>query len=119
MDTVALGRSGLQVTPLCFGTWEYSGEWGNVDERAATTTIRRARELGINFFDTAQAYGFGTSERILGAALAGELRTARGERCASTRPIAGRRLTSKFVRRRDQDARETKDDHEVSGSAGG
>src|SRR6266487_1195376 len=70
MEKVALGRSGLKVSPLCFGTWELGGEWGAVDEKAATATIRRAREAGINFFDTAQGYGFGASERLLGTALA-------------------------------------------------
>jgi aryl-alcohol dehydrogenase-like predicted oxidoreductase len=85
MDTIELGRSGLKVTPICFGTWEFSGEWGPVDEDAATATIRAARDAGINFFDTAQAYGFGTSERILGAALASELRSSRDEIVLATK----------------------------------
>jgi aryl-alcohol dehydrogenase-like predicted oxidoreductase len=48
-----------------------------VDEQAAVAAITRARSAGINFFDTAQAYGFGRSERLLGRALAAELRLAR------------------------------------------
>src|SRR4051794_14013155 len=68
MDEVELGRSGLKVSPICFGTWELGGEWGSFDERAATAAIRRARDEGINFFDTAQGYGFGASEALLGAA---------------------------------------------------
>jgi aryl-alcohol dehydrogenase-like predicted oxidoreductase len=48
-----------------------------VDEQAAVTAISRVRSAGINFFDTAQAYGFGRSERLLGRALAAELRSAR------------------------------------------
>jgi aryl-alcohol dehydrogenase-like predicted oxidoreductase len=44
-----------------------------VDERAAVDAIRHVRSLGINFFDTAQAYGFGRAERLLGRALAAEL----------------------------------------------
>ena len=59
MDKVTLGRSGLKVSPICFGTWELGGEWGAVDHSTATTAIHRAREVGINFFDTAQGYGFG------------------------------------------------------------
>ena len=77
MQTVTLGATGLEVTPLAYGTWQFGGDWGPVDERAATTAIGHARSLGINFFDTAQAYGFGRSERLLGRALAGEMRSAR------------------------------------------
>ena len=43
MDKVTLGRSGLKVSPICFGTWELGGEWGSFDEKAATAAIRRAR----------------------------------------------------------------------------
>jgi len=85
MDKVTLGRSGLKVSPLCFGTWELGGEWRAVDESAATATIRRAREEGINFFDTAQGYGFGASERLLGTALAEDLRSARDEVVIATK----------------------------------
>jgi aryl-alcohol dehydrogenase-like predicted oxidoreductase len=77
MHTVTLGASGLAVTPLAYGTWQFGGDWGPVDERAAIEAIGHARSLGINFFDTAQAYGFGRSERLLGRALADELRSAR------------------------------------------
>jgi aryl-alcohol dehydrogenase-like predicted oxidoreductase len=85
MDNVTLGRSGLKVSPVCFGTWSFGGEWGAVDEKAATATIRGARQLGVNFFDTAQAYGFGASERLLGDALAGELRTSRDDLVIATK----------------------------------
>jgi hypothetical protein len=85
MDKVMLGRSGLKVTPICFGTWELGGEWGSFDERAATTAIRRARDLGINFFDSAQGYGFGASERLLGAALAEDFRWNRDEVVIATK----------------------------------
>jgi len=67
MEKITLGRSGLKVSPICFGTWELGGEWGAFDEKAATAAIHRARELGVNFFDTAQGYGFGESEELLGA----------------------------------------------------
>jgi aryl-alcohol dehydrogenase-like predicted oxidoreductase len=77
MQTVILGATGLEVTPLAYGTWQFGGDWGLVDEQAAIAAIGHARSLGINFFDTAQAYGFGRSERLLGAALAAELRSAR------------------------------------------
>ncbi|MER6943979.1 aldo/keto reductase [Nonomuraea sp. NPDC000554] len=73
MDTVRLGRTELQVSPVCYGTWQFGGDWGQVDEGAAVAGIRQARERGVNFFDTAQGYGFGVSERILGRALARDL----------------------------------------------
>jgi aryl-alcohol dehydrogenase-like predicted oxidoreductase len=74
---VRLGRSELVVSPIAFGTWQLGGEWGRFDEERAVEAIRHARGLGINFFDTAQAYGFGTSERLLAKALGDELRDAR------------------------------------------
>ncbi len=77
MRTVMLGATGLEVTPLAYGTWQFGGDWGPVDERAAMAAIGHARSLGINFFDTAQACGFGRSERLLGRALAADLRAAR------------------------------------------
>jgi aryl-alcohol dehydrogenase-like predicted oxidoreductase len=55
------------------------------------TAIRRARELGVNFFDTAQAYGFGASERLLGRALRGELTRNRDELVIATK--GGLRMT--------------------------
>jgi aryl-alcohol dehydrogenase-like predicted oxidoreductase len=77
MHTVKLGATGLAVTPLAYGTWQFGGDWGPVDAPAAIAAIQRARSLGINFFDTAQAYGFGRSERLVGRALAADLRSAR------------------------------------------
>lgn len=77
MDTVTLGVTGLEVTPIAYGTWQFGGDWGEVNEEAAVAAIHRAHQLGVNFFDTAQAYGFGTSEQILGRALADHLRAER------------------------------------------
>lgn len=73
METVELGRTRLRVTPIAYGTWQFGGEWGEVDERSAIESIHHARGLGVNIFDTAQGYGFGTAERLLGRALAGEM----------------------------------------------
>jgi aryl-alcohol dehydrogenase-like predicted oxidoreductase len=70
---------------LAFGTWEFSSDWGHADEDAAITMIRRARDLGINFFDTAQQYGFGESERILGKALRPEFARTRDELVIATK----------------------------------
>ena len=64
------------VSRIGLGTWQFgSREWGYGDayaDRAARDIVRRARELGITFFDTAEIYGFGRSERILGEALGHE-----------------------------------------------
>jgi aryl-alcohol dehydrogenase-like predicted oxidoreductase len=73
MDTVTLGMTGLKVSPIAFGTWQLGGDWGSFDQHEAVAAIRHARQLGINLFDTAQAYGFGASERLLGRALREEL----------------------------------------------
>jgi aryl-alcohol dehydrogenase-like predicted oxidoreductase len=59
MQTVTLGATRLEVTPLAYGTWQFGAPWGPVDERAAIEAIGHARSLGINFFDTALAYRFG------------------------------------------------------------
>jgi aryl-alcohol dehydrogenase-like predicted oxidoreductase len=64
------------VSRIGLGTWQFgSREWGYGDtyaDRAAREIVRRARELGITLFDTAEIYGFGRSERILGEALGHE-----------------------------------------------
>jgi aryl-alcohol dehydrogenase-like predicted oxidoreductase len=97
MKTITLGRSGLEVSRVAFGTWQLGGEWGGFDEDAAIAAIRRARELGVNFFDTAQAYGFGVSERLLGRALRDELIRDRNELVIATKG-ALRRTDSGVVR---------------------
>ena len=74
MEQVRLGRSGLMVSRLAFGTWQLGGDWGATDERRAIDAIRRAADLGVTVFDTAQGYGFGESERLLVKALDGPAR---------------------------------------------
>ena len=74
MKQVRLGRSGLTVSRLAFGTWQLGGEWGATDERQAIDAIRRAADRGVTLFDTAQGYGFGASERLLAKALDGRAR---------------------------------------------
>jgi hypothetical protein len=71
MKYIKLGKSELLVSRVAFGTWQLGGDWGATDTDAATLSIRRAAESGVNFFDTAQAYGFGASERLLASALRG------------------------------------------------
>ena len=69
MQSATPGATGLRVSRVGYGTWQLGGDWGSFDEDAATRAIRHARDLGVNFFDTEQAYGFGASERLLGHAL--------------------------------------------------
>src|SRR3954447_20004658 len=69
MQELRLGRTELDVSTIALGTWSFGGDWGAVDADAATRTVARAVDLGITFFDTAQAYGFGQAERVLGDAL--------------------------------------------------
>lgn len=69
MRYVRLGKTGLEVSAIAFGTWALGGEWGDFDEKAAQDSIRHALDLGVTLFDTAQAYGFGRSERLLADAL--------------------------------------------------
>lgn len=77
MKRTTLGRSGLDVSRIAFGTWQLGGEWGSVDAEEAKAAIRHALDLGVNFFDTAEAYGFGESEQMLGEALRPELNSNR------------------------------------------
>ena len=85
MERTTLGRTGLDVSRICFGTWQFGGEWGSLEEQESIAAMRRARELGIDFFDTAQAYGFGASEQLLAKALGDELRSNRDELVIATK----------------------------------
>lgn len=85
MQYTTLGKTGLNVSRIAFGTWQLGGEWGSFDEKAAGEAIRHARELGVNFFDTAQAYGFGKSEAVLGRALSDELKRDRDNLVIATK----------------------------------
>ena len=72
MEYVKLGSAGLKVSRLCLGTMTYgSSKWRDwvLDEDESRPFIRRALELGINFFDTADMYSQGASEEVLGRAL--------------------------------------------------
>lgn len=74
MKQIRLGRTNLHVSRIAFGTWQLGGDWGATDESAAVAAIRHAADQGINFFDTAQGYGFGASEELLTRALNGRPR---------------------------------------------
>jgi aryl-alcohol dehydrogenase-like predicted oxidoreductase len=91
INTVRLGMTDLEVSPIAFGTWQLGGEWGQFDEDDAVAAIRQARELGVNLFDSAQGYGFGASEEFLGRALRDDLDNHRDEVVIATK--GGLRMT--------------------------
>jgi len=67
-----LGKSGIEVTKIGVGLWAVGGdEWGEVQDLESLDMISAALELGINFFDTADVYGVGHSEELLGKAMKG------------------------------------------------
>ncbi|MCI0512644.1 aldo/keto reductase [candidate division KSB1 bacterium] len=70
MKYISLGNTELQVSRICFGTWQMSPRfWGEISDREFSTALRTAFDQGINFFDTADAYGDGLAETVLGKAL--------------------------------------------------
>ncbi|CAG0944170.1 partial Aldo-keto reductase YhdN, partial [Anaerolineae bacterium] len=60
-----LGRTGWRVSTISFGAWAIGSAWGAVDDRESLDALRRAVDRGVNFFDTADVYGDGRSERLL------------------------------------------------------
>ncbi len=76
MNTRVLGRTGLQVSEIGFGGWAIGGNafgnsYGPTDDAESKRAVRRACDLGCTFFDTADVYGHGHSEEVLGEALQG------------------------------------------------
>jgi aryl-alcohol dehydrogenase-like predicted oxidoreductase len=73
-----LGKTGIRVSEIGFGGWAIGGTaeasgmplgWGRSNDEESLAAIRRARDLGVNFFDTADSYGFGRSESLIGIVL--------------------------------------------------
>ena len=70
MELRTLGTSDIQISPILMGTWQAGKEmWTGIDDKETTKAMRAAFDAGITTFDTAEAYGKGHSERILGRAL--------------------------------------------------
>ncbi len=86
MEYRELGRTGWQVSASSFGSWAIGGTWGEVDDRESMAALHKAADLGVNFFDTADVYGDGRSERLLN-----QLRQERSETIYIATK-AGRRL---------------------------
>ncbi len=76
MTTVTLGSTGIAVTPIGLGCWQFSGGkgmagryWPDLGQEAVSDIVRASLEAGVNWFDTAEAYGAGRSETALSTAL--------------------------------------------------
>jgi aryl-alcohol dehydrogenase-like predicted oxidoreductase len=74
LATTELGTTGMEITRVGFGAWAIGGGgwefgWGPQDDQESVASIHRALELGVNWIDTAAAYGFGRSEEVVGYAL--------------------------------------------------
>jgi aryl-alcohol dehydrogenase-like predicted oxidoreductase len=83
-----LGRTGRRISEIGFGAWAIGGDaWGGTDDRESLAALHRAVDLGVDFVDTADVYGDGHSERLIG-----RLRRERGEELVVATK-AGRRLS--------------------------
>jgi aryl-alcohol dehydrogenase-like predicted oxidoreductase len=89
MRTRTPGRLGRPVSEVGFGAWQVGADWGDVDEDTAMQTLRAAADAGVTFFDTADVYGDGRSERLVG-------------RLRRERPDDGLVVATKMGRRAEQ-----------------
>src|SRR5215471_7805841 len=92
MEYRELGRTGWKVSTISFGAWAIGSAWGAVDDKESLAALHRALDRGANFFDTADVYGDGRSERLLA-----QLRKERKEKFWITTK-AGRRLPKQEAR---------------------
>ncbi|MEU3186161.1 aldo/keto reductase [Streptomyces sp. NPDC006923] len=89
MEQRVLGRTGQEVSVVGLGTWQLGADWGDVAESDAFAVLDAAVESGVTFFDTADVYGDGRSEQLIG-------------RYLKDRPDAGVFVATKMGRRADQ-----------------
>jgi aryl-alcohol dehydrogenase-like predicted oxidoreductase len=92
MEYRELGRTGYKVSTISFGAWAIGGAWGSVEDKDSLAALHRSLDLGVNFFDTADVYGDGRSERLLA-----QLRKERKEKFFIATK-AGRRLPKQEAR---------------------
>ncbi len=69
MEYRDFGRTGIKISAIGVGCWEIGGGYGSIEETEFIKAVNRALDLGVNCFDTAEAYGFGASEKSLAKAL--------------------------------------------------
>lgn len=89
MEQRLLGRTGRSVSVVGLGTWQLGADWGEVSETDAREVLEASAEAGVTFYDTADVYGDGRSEQIVG-------------RFAAAHPDAGFTVATKMGRRVDQ-----------------
>jgi len=65
MEYRKFGRTGWEVSAISFGAWAIGSAWGSVDDKDSLAALHKALDLGVNYFDTADVYGDGRSERLL------------------------------------------------------
>ncbi len=87
-----LGRTGYQVSEIGLGTWAMGADWGSVDDATSIRALHAAADAGVSFFDTADVYGDGRSERLLGRFL----RERSGQRLVVATKI-GRRVATEMA----------------------
>ena len=90
MEQRTLGRTGRTVSVIGLGTWQLGADWGDVSETEARAVLDASHGAGVTFFDTADVYGDGRSETIIGGWRAGLSDTERGEVTVATK--MGRRV---------------------------
>ncbi|MDQ3590402.1 MAG: aldo/keto reductase, partial [Actinomycetota bacterium] len=69
MEYRDLGETGMRVSAVSLGTWAFGSEWGTVSDEDSYASLNRAIDLGVNLLDTADVYGDGHSERLIGRLL--------------------------------------------------
>jgi aryl-alcohol dehydrogenase-like predicted oxidoreductase len=89
MEKRILGRTGREVSVVGLGTWQLGADWGDVSEEDARAVLEASAEAGVTFYDTADVYGDGRSEQIVG-------------RFVAAHPDAGFTVATKMGRRMDQ-----------------
>lgn len=87
MNYRELGRTNFRVSEISFGAWAIGGSWGDVEDKDSLAALHKAVDLGVNFFDTADVYGDGRSERLLA-----RLKRERKDADSVIATKAGRRL---------------------------
>ena len=104
-----LGRTDIQVSVVAMGCWPIVGDstWGHQDEADSIAAIEAALEAGINTFDTAESYGDGYSEELLGRVLAG-----RRDRVVLASKVSADHLAPQALKKACQDSlRRLRTDH--------
>src|SRR5271154_413753 len=76
MELRPFGQTGIQISAVGFGCWEIGGGYGSIEESEFIKAVNQALDLGINSFDTAEAYGMGDSEKSIAKALGGRRKEA-------------------------------------------